>query len=323
MAEPIELVTLGGTISMAVTEGGLARPQLDAAGIADLAGVHDVEFRTSPIAQLGGSELTFDHLRALSRRLGELADVGGAIIVTGTDSIEEVAAWLTYAGPWPFPVAVTGSMLPGAEPGSDAAANLRGAIDAVRLGCWPEPVVVFAGKVLLGRRVQKVSGTLVDAFDTPGFPLLARRESHGWRVIERPEAATTLGPPGDKAVKVALVTAYLGADGHAIDCAAQASDAVVVAANGAGNLPVGMADAVIRLVRDGRLVVVGTRANDSRTAPVYGYPGGGGQLVAADVPVVGGMTPHQIRVFLAVALSQGRTGADTLHQLRAHVDSVN
>ncbi|MCE5292850.1 MAG: asparaginase, partial [Nocardiaceae bacterium] len=259
MAAPIELVTLGGTISMAVTEGGLATPQLDAAGIADLAGVHDVEFRTSPIAQLGGSELTFDHLRAVSRRLAELADVGGVIVVTGTDSIEEVAAWLTYTGPWPYPVAVTGSMLPGAEPGSDAAANLRGAIDAVRLGCWTEPVVVFAGKVLLGRRVQKVSGTLVDAFDTPGFPLLARRESHGWRVMERPAAATTLGPPGGHAVKVALVTAYMGADGHAIDCAAQASDAVVVAANGAGNLPVGMADAVIRLVRDGRLIVVGTR----------------------------------------------------------------
>jgi L-asparaginase len=110
----------------------------------------------------------------------------------------------------------------------------------------------------------------------------------------------------------------MGADGYVIDCAAQTSDAMVVAANGAGNLPVGMADAVIRHVRDGRLIVVGTRANDSRTAPVYGYPGGGGQLVAADVPAVGGMTPHQIRVFLTVALSQGASRAETLEQLRRH-----
>lgn len=48
-----------------------------------------------------------------------LIGLGGIVVTTGTDSIEEVAAWLAYRERWPVPIAVTGAMVVGERPDSD------------------------------------------------------------------------------------------------------------------------------------------------------------------------------------------------------------
>ncbi|MEV6213490.1 asparaginase domain-containing protein [Nocardia sp. NPDC051833] len=317
------LFTLGGTISMRLVDG-LAVPTLDADGVAGLLGgtppVTAVE-----IARVGGSEVDFTHLRALHAAMtaAVAGGSGGLIVTTGTDSIEEVAAWLTYTGPWTVPVVVTGSMTPGGEPGSDALANLRAAVAAVATPVSTEPVVAFAGALWLGRGVQKVSGTGLAAFATPGRAALGVVTGTAIAVEQpAPAPASTLGAPGAVIARVPLVGASMAADDTALRAVAAGADAVVVAGNGAGNLPPALAAAAAELAAAGTLVVVATRAADSRTAAVYGYRGGGGLLVEAGVLLADRITPHQVRVFLTVAVSRGLTGPALRTALTEHLESL-
>ncbi|MGW0327110.1 asparaginase [Nocardia sp. NPDC003183] len=329
------LFTLGGTISMRLVDG-LAVPTLDAVGVARLLG-GDPVLDAVEVARVGGSEVDFDHLRDLHAAMTAAQHRGstGLIVTTGTDSIEEVAAWLTYTGPWTVPVVVTGSMEPGGEPGSDAVANLRAALAAVDTPVSSEPVVAFAGAIWLGRGVQKVAGIGLDAFATPGRPALGQVKGPAARSASAtkegavvtaehpaPAPATVLGPPGARIARVPLVGAALGADDLALRAVAVDADAVVIAGNGAGNLPPALACTAIELAAAGTLVVVATRAADSRTAAVYGYRGGGGRLVEAGIVLADHITPHQVRVFLTVAVSRGLTANAVRSTLIHHLESL-
>lgn len=319
----VALVALGGTISMRVVDN-LAVPSLDARGVGALLGP-SAELDCVDVARVGGSEVDFGHLRALHAVLAGLADADtpGVIVTTGTDSVEETAAWCTYTGPWPYPLVVTGSMRPGGEPGGDAPANLAVALAAVRTPLTREPVVAFNGRIWLGRQVQKVSGTELDAFRTPGRPALGRVHDGVVTVSSpAPGPAMTLGAPGPASRVIPLLTTALGAGGDLLKLVAQDTDAVVVAGNGAGNLPPGMATAAISLARSGVLVAVATRAADARTGPLYGYPGSGGVLEAGGVVLTPGMTAHRVRVLLTIAASQGHAGEHLRSALTNHLESL-
>lgn len=320
----ISLVTLGGTISMQNIDG-LAVPVLDADGVAGLLGA-DHGLRCVEVARVGGSQVDFEHLRALTSAISELviSATTGVIVTTGTDSIEETAAWLTYTGPWPVPVVITGSMLPGGEPDGDAPANLNLALAAVRAEITTEPVVAFAGRTWLGRAAQKVSGTELDAFATPGRgPLAVVNENGGLTMLTRPpRPATTLGPPGAILAPVPLVVAAMGADGDHLRRVAADQPAVVVGGNGAGNLPPALAEAAVDVAASGTLVAVATRVADAKAGAVYGYPGSGGRLVSAGVVLTPGMTPHQLRVFLSLAHSQTPRPHDLRSALLDHLETL-
>lgn len=319
----IALLALGGTISMRMVDG-LAVPALDAAQVAGLLGGTD-DVVAVDVARVGGSEVDFTHLRALATTLDDVRSrgVAAAIVTTGTDSIEETAAWLTYSGPWDIPVVVTGSMRPGGEPGGDAAANLAAAAAVARTPITSEPVVVFAGKVWLGRGAQKVSGTELQAFDSPGRPPLGFVADGVVRTVSPPPSpARALGRPGALFTDVPLLTAPLGTGGGLLETAAEGAAAVVLAGNGAGNLPPEIADTAVSLASSGVLVAVATRAADARTNPLYGYPGAGGQLARDGVIVADGITPHQLRVYLTLAVSQGRRGAALRTALTQHLESL-
>ncbi|MBJ8348067.1 asparaginase [Antrihabitans sp. YC2-6] len=303
----VVLLGLGGTISMHETPLGSV-PSAAAATVAQrLDGFGSAE----DLALVGGSEVDFELLERLVARICEHVDsgVGGVVVTTGTDSIEEVAAWLSYRESWSVPVVVTGSMITGARPDSDGAANLGDALAVASSGADIDPVVVFGGKVFGGREVLKVSGVAREGFDAPGRGHLgivvggevlwhrtqARRASHG--------------APHGLLDPVSIVVAALGDDGAVLTYAATGKPAIVVAANGAGNLPPGQADAATRLIDEGVLVVVTTRAPDARVAPIYGYPGGVATLAARGAVLAPGLSPHRARVLLTLGISQGLDAA--------------
>jgi L-asparaginase len=300
----IRLIGLGGTISMRETPEG-AKPSAGAVAVADrvdgFGGAED-------LALVGGSEVDLDLMERLAVRVGELAaqGVGGVVVTTGTDSIEEVSTWLAYRDRWPVPVVVTGSMVAGARPDSDGAANLADALAVAASGVDTDPVVVFAGKVFAAREVLKVSGVARDAFDAPGRgPLAIVGGGHveWFRSLSRGFAH---GAPTAPIEPVPIVVAALGDDGALLTFAGERHPAVVVAANGAGNLPPGQAAAALRLVENGRLVVITTRAPDARVAAVYGYPGGVATLAAGGAVLAPGLTPHRARLLVSLGLAQGR-----------------
>jgi L-asparaginase len=315
-------IALGGTISTQLA-GGLAVPALTAAELGRMAGI-DTEPRD--LATIGGPQIDFGLLVRVTEEIRRAEDAGavGVIVTLGTDAIEEVAAFLADAGPWKVNVALTGSMQPGAEPDSDGPPNLRDAARLIKTVRLDEPVVVFAGRVSLARAVMKVRGVALEAFGSataPDWPLEDVIQSHG--LPDAPPPPTTLGTPGPRTVDVPIILSVLGTtpDGEPSPPPPFAP-ALIFVASGAGNLtPTAAAHARAALAH-GSVVAISTRALDRQLWAGYGYPGGSGELARAGAVLATGMSPHRLRMFLLIALSQGRRGAELVDVLEAHIRSL-
>jgi L-asparaginase len=320
-------IALGGTISMRVVDG-LAVPTLSGAQLAELAGVE-----TTPVdlAAVGGPQLNFQLLvrTADAIRAAQARGVRAIVVTLGTDAIEEVGAFLTYCGPWDTNVVVTGAMAPGAEPGSDGPQNLRDAVAIARGPRLREPVVVFAGRVTLARATVKISGFELDAFASPTQPAWSVAEVRAAGALPGAGApAPTLGPPGPDTPEVPIIVSALSiaaptAAGTAAAIVPEPQPpALVCVGTGAGNLNQGVSTIAETALAAGSVVAIATRALDLRMAAGYGYPGGSGVLAAAGAVLATGMSPHRVRVFLLIALSQGRRGVELSSSLAAHVDAL-
>jgi L-asparaginase len=314
-------VALGGTISMRVVDG-LAMPVL---GARELAAIGGIETTPVDIATVGGPQLTFALLCSVvaAIRDAERDGAAGVLVTLGTDAIEEVAAFLAYCGPYELNVVVTGSMEPGGEPGGDAPSNLR---DAAAVASGPklgEPVVVFAGTVALGRAVIKVSGLELHAFTSPTARSWSVAEVvHDGMLTGMPSAATTLGDPGDRIEDVPIHLSALSVGVASQQPPSDYPSAIVCVASGAGNLTPEVAQLALGALEAGSVVAIATRALDRQLAPAYGYPGGSGSMVAAGAVLAQGMSPHRLRMFLLLALSQGLRGPILREALARHVESL-
>jgi L-asparaginase len=327
MSTELVHIALGGTISMNVVDG-LAIPTLTGPKLAQIAGIATTAV---DLATVGGPQLTFDLLvRTVEAiRAAQARGVRAVIVTLGTDAIEEVGAFLTYAGPWQANVVITGSMVPGAEPDSDGPQNLRDAA-AVASGVeLPEPVVVFASHVTLARATVKASGVALDAFTSPG--------QRAWSVAEalsagslpgRGPAMPALGPPGADRVGVPMLISAMSMAGPtdgAPPPAAPGKDlppALVCLAAGAGNLTHEVWTVAQAALAAGSTVAIATRALDLRMSAAYGYAGGSGAMVAAGAVLASQMTAHRARIYLLIALSQGLRGVDLSSSLARHVDAL-
>jgi L-asparaginase len=106
------------------------------------------------------------------------------------------------------------------------------------------------------------------------------------------------------------------------DAAPAPPPALVCVGTGAGNLNQEVCAIAERALGRGSVVAVATRALDLRMAAGYGYPGGSGMLQAAGAVLATGMSPHRVRVFLLIALSQGLRGLELSSRLAEHVDAL-
>lgn len=108
---------------------------------------------------------------------GGLRDHDAVVITHGTDTLAYSAAALSFAFEGQSgSVVVTGAMRAIAREGSDAVDNLRAALEAACAGT-PGVHVQFAGRLMAGDRVTKVSSAALDAFreiGQTGGPALTR-----------------------------------------------------------------------------------------------------------------------------------------------------
>ena len=304
----VVLYGLGGTIAMAARPGGGVSPALSTSdllaavpGLADTGiAVDVVDFRQVP-----GASVSFADLRALADEL-VLCAADGVVITQGTDTIEESAYLLDLGYGGAMPIVVTGAMRNPTLAGADGPANLLAAIQvaaspaAADQGC----LVVFADEIHAARRVRKTHATSIATFVSPnGGPL-------GYVVEGRPTLLTvvpnrTVVPAGDRPARVALVTVTLDDDGLVLAALADQVDGLVVAAFGAGHVPVALVEPLTELA--GRIpVILASRTGAGSTlTSTYGFPGSERDLLGRGLIGAGLLDPFKSRLLLRAALAAG------------------
>ena len=309
----VAVVFTGGTISMRhdPAAGGPV-PVLHGADI--LARTRDLEAIAEVEAVDWGlvpaSHLTLDRvleLAAVVRSQLERPDVDGAVLVQGTDTIEETSFALDLVHGSEKPLVVTGAMRNAGEDGYDGPSNLRGAIR-----CATEPalrgqgvMVVMAGEIHAADAVVKLHTDAIGAFGSPNLGPLGFVSDAGAVVLRVRGRRRRLPLVPERTVEpVWLITAVSGMNGDLVRLATRAgARGFVVAATGAGNTVPDLLDACREAMRDGLPVVLASRCPAGAARPLYGFPGGGRSWTAAGAIFAGHL--HALKARVAVALGLG------------------
>ncbi len=305
------ILSLGGTITMQSSAAGGISPKLGAdelvGSVPGLAEVAEIEAR-SPF-RVASPSLTLTNLVAVAEQLEAAfaAGVDGAVVIQGTDTIEESAFLLDLLLPGDKPVVVTGAMRGADAPGADGPANLLAAarVAAASASRGLGTLVVLNYDIHAARFVQKSHTALPSAFLSPlmgpigavieGRPrYYARVACHPWR----PMAG---GPPKP----VALLRAAMGDDTRLMAAVADLGyQGAVIEGMGAGHVHADAAPVLGALAE--RIPVV--LASRVMTGPVftntYGYPGAEIDLIGRGLVPAGHLSGLKARVLLGLLLRE-------------------
>ncbi|HBS29990.1 MAG TPA: asparaginase [Phycisphaerales bacterium] len=307
-------LSLGGTITMVPTDsasGGIA-PKLGAAelvaSVPALAQTASIEAR-SPF-KLPSPSLTIANLIEVARTINESFAAGfdGAVVIQGTDTIEESAFILDLLVPGDKPVVITGAMRGADAPGADGPANL---LAAARVGASADARALGALAVLnydihAARFVQKSHTALPSAFLSPLVGALGvvaeGRPRFYARIARNPCLPIDAGPPGP----IALVKVPMGDDGRQLKSLPDLGFVgAVIEAMGAGHVHADVAPILAELAAKIPVVL----ASRSMTGPVfeatYGYPGGEIDLINRGLIPSGYLSGLKARLLLGLALRAG------------------
>ncbi len=294
---PVLMLFTGGTISMKIVPGRGAVPASSGREILDqvpelgsLANITCEDFARLP-GPHWSPERMFELARHVDSRLAGGAFVG-AVVTHGTDTLEETAYLLDLVLRTDLPVVLTGAMKTADDPAWDGPANLIASVRAV--AAWRKGdggvAVMMAETLHPARGVVKSHTDAWNAFTSPGEVVPARERIEADRVESRVE----------------LVAAYAGADAkflrHAVATGARG---IVLSAMGRGNVPPAMLAGVREAVAAGVIVVIASRCGQGRTAPRYGYEGGGVTLQDAGAIFSGDLPAQKARIKLMVLLGAG------------------
>lgn len=310
------LVSLGGTITMTASAGPGIVPTLTGAdlvaAVPALAGVADIE-AMSPF-RLPGPSLTLAHLREVALLLNQrlAGDIAGAVVVQGTDTIEETAFVLDLLVGGDKPVVVTGAMRGPEAPGADGPANLLAsaivATSAAARGLGA--LVVLNDTVHAARFVQKASTFLPSTFTSfAGGPL-----GHVIEGVTRIDVRVTRrqvieGGSEGSDQPVALQTAALGDDGRGLSgLPGLGYRGLVVEAMGVGHVPAAMVPALADLTRIFPVVLSSRVASGPVFGRTYGFPGSETDLLARGLIPSGALGGLKARLLLSLLLGTGLQG---------------
>ena len=309
----ILVIALGGTIAMTRHASGGIAPSLFAEDlVAAVPGLDDrVDIEVASPFQLPGASLTLQHLKEVAELVAARARSGldGAVIVQGTDTIEESAFVLDCLLAPGVPVVVTGAMRGPESPGADGPANLMAAVAVAASGSARDlgTLVVLNDEVHAARHVRKGHTSLPSAFTSAPYGPIGHvvegRFLLGMRPV-RPGIAPfvlSLDP-----VPVALMQLGLGDEGRMISSLPDLGyGGAVVAAMGAGHVPLACVDRLSALARI-MPTVLSTRVSSGPVfAQTYGFPGSERDLLGRGLIHGGALGPTKARLILQLALAAG------------------
>lgn len=320
----VAVIFTGGTIAMRQSPGGGGnRPTLrgdellaSVPGLQEIADIEPIDWGLVP-----ASHLTFSQALEIGRLLDQQLrrpEIDGAVVVQGTDVIEETAFFWDLVLDGPTPVVVTGAMRAASEPADDGPANLR---DAVTCAADPQlrgqgVVVVLAGSIDAADDVTKTHSTALDTFRSLNDGPLGRVGPEGV-TIARLRGTRRHVEATSAAGRVRLITAHVAMDGSLLEAAvATGADGLVVEATGAGNTTGALLDAAILAMAERIPVVLTTRCPAGAAGTGYAFRGGGATWVRAGAMLAGTLTGPKARIALALGLGAG-LGGDELADLLA------
>jgi L-asparaginase len=308
---PVRIVAGGGTIAM---RGERAAPALDApallAAVPELGRHPDLEARS--VRNLPGVHLDGSDALALARAAVDATREGrGAVVTTGTDTLEEVAVLCGLMHDGDPPIVVTGAIRPMSAPGADGPANLVDAVTVAGAGAASGlgAVVVFAGQVHAARTVRKVDAWGPAAFGSPcAGPVAWVAEGH-LSVLARPVRGPRVEPARLDA-RVPVVPAVLGDDGGLLRAAvAGGADAAVAVCLGAGHVPPGFLAALREAAAVVPVVATSRAERGGLLRSTYGFEGSERDLRATGAIPAGLLSPAAARITLMACLGAGLEGA--------------
>jgi L-asparaginase len=297
----------GGTISMRAGSAGnvptLGPDELLATvpGLDAIAEVEPIDWGLVP-----ASHLTFDQVLDIGRIAAEVLarpDVDGAVVVQGTDVIEETAfAWDLLPLP-PKPLVVVGAMRSASQDAYDGPSNLRGAVAAAA-----DPVlagqgvtVAMAGQLHAADDVRKLHTHAFSAFGSPNLGPLGSVTDAGVVLQQHRNPVRLPRIPTAAALPVPIVSVALDAPPPPVGAVA----GLVVAAAGGGNTPPAYLAAGRRLLADRIPVVLTTRCPSGQPLAGYGFEGGSSQWWEAGAVFSGTLDALKARVLVALGLGAG------------------
>lgn len=312
----ILIVSTGGTISMTAGGAGL-RPSLNAvdltSGLAPLATLGNIE-TLSPL-QKPGASLSMDDVSAMAALIESelLSGMDGAVVVQGTDTIEEAAFLYDLICRGDKPIVVTGAMRSADMPSADGPANL---IAAARVAASPRSrgrgvLVVLNDEIHAAVHVQKSHSTLPSAFTSPlhgPLGLLLENEPCYFHAAPAHRPASTVPRPaaGADFPPIALLPAALGDDGRLLaSLPAAGYQGLVVQAMGAGHVPEAYIDALTSLARHMPVVLSSRIGHGITLRTTYGFPGSERDLLERGLISAGLLDSRKARLLLMVLRTAG------------------
>lgn len=313
----IAIVATGGTIAMKNDPAtGAPVPALSGADLvaavpklADLARIEVTEFSNVPSDYMG-PELW----PGLSRQVDALLarpEIAGAIVLHGTDTLDQTAYFLDLTLRSTKPVVMVGAQRNASDADADGSRNLLNAVrqilspDAADMGV----TVTLNHHINAAREVRKTHTSNVETFNSGDAGTLGYVDED--RVIfSRKSLRRQTLPLPERMPRVDLVSMSAGTDGLQVRQSADGgAAAIVVAAYGFGNVNAPMYEAIQYAIGKGVPVIVATKVYNGRALPVYGFKGGGNTLLKAGAVFADDLTPDKARVLALLAVPQSKDRA--------------
>lgn len=293
--QTVAVVAAGGTVAATrnLDAGARALSEQDLVSAApklrELADLRVIEFSNVPSAYMGP-----DRWPSLSRAVDAvLADPGitGAVLLHGTDTLDQTAYFLDLTLRSSKPVVAVGVQRDTVDPGADGSALLDAVRQVLAQDAPGKGVTVAAdGRINAAREVRQIRASGPDAFGSGDAGFLGIVDEAGIVFQRVPLRRQTLPLP-ESLPRVDLVTMHAGADGDQVRHAADSgAEAIVVEAYGLGNVNEAMYDAIRHAIGRGVAVIVATKAAEGRALPLHDFKGGGktlkdlGAVFAGDLP---------------------------------------
>lgn len=258
---------------------------------------------------LPGPHLTVEHALWLSSEIEKyLLQKGfdGAVVLQGTDTLEEISYLVYLTVKTDKPIVFTGAMKSEGEQYSDALGNIEAAL---RVACSNNSIgkgvlVVMNQEIHHAADIIKVDSESIAAFQSPRWGPIGRVSLkeviyHAAHQNNRLQ----MGLYRRRTANVSLLKAYLGMSPTLIRMIRSLDvEGLVIEAFGAGNLHPEIAKEAESLIQEGITVVIATRCIKGRSFPYYGYEGGGKALEQRGFLFAGELSSVKCRLKLMLVL---------------------